>query len=278
MKKHKINSDNAKLTLYCDAPSWDGKPTFAIGDFSSSDYDSGLQILSDAISFAKTLNIDRLIGPMNGDTWHPYRFVTETDNSPAFLLEPKNAAHEPKVFQDTGFEKISGYFSAKVSLENYNSLAPQPTNFEVKSWDGSNPERLFQEIYALSLDSFANNAFYKPISEEEFVSIYLPLVPMIKKELVFIATSETGDMVGFMFGIPNYAEGPETKTAIFKTYASKQKGVGRHLSYAFHTRAHKLGYSSVIHALIHDDNLSALRSATEGAKIFRRYTLYGLKI
>jgi hypothetical protein len=36
--------------------------------------------------------------------------------------------------------------------------------------------------------------------------------------------------------------------------------------------------TAAIHALIHDDNLSALRSATEGAHVFRRYGLYGLRL
>jgi len=57
-----------------------------------------------------------------------------------------------------------------------------------------------------------------------------------------------------------------------------QKGAGQRLAHAFHSAARDLGYETAIHALIHDDNLSALRSAAEGAEIFRRYGLFGKRL
>ena len=78
--------------------------------------------------------------------------------------------------------------------------------------------------------------------------------------------------------IPNYAEGPAAKSAILKTYASLERGAGQHLAHAFHTAALAMGFTTAIHALIHDDNESARRSAAEGATIFRRYELLGLRL
>lgn len=56
------------------------------------------------------------------------------------------------------------------------------------------------------------------------------------------------------------------------------KGAGKHLAYTFHKAATSEGVHTAIHALIHEDNLSALRSASEGAVVFRRYGLFGLKL
>ena len=105
--------------------------------------------------------------------------------------------------------------------------------------------------------------------------MYLPVVPLLKQDLILFARDSTGALVGFLFGIPNYAEGPAPKSVILKTYASSQKGAGHWLSYQFYVNAKALGFETAIHALMHDDNLSAVRSGLNGADVFRRYALMG---
>jgi hypothetical protein len=153
--------------------------------------------------------------------------------------------------------------------------AKDTTDFTITTWDGSDPEALFGQVHDLSTQAFSGNAFYKPISRADFLAMYLPMVPLLKPELIFFARRPDGSLAGFLFGIPNYAEGPKPDTVILKTYASIARGAGRHLAYAFHKAAADAGYSTAIHALIHDDNQSADRSAAEGAEVFRRYTLFG---
>ena len=43
----------------------------------------------------------------------------------------------------------------------------------------------------------------------------------------------------------------------------------------FWGNAKALGFETAIHALMHDDNLSAVRSGLNGADVFRRYALMG---
>ena len=106
----------------------------------------------------------------------------------------------------------------------------------------------------------------------------MPIVPMIRSEFIFFARRPDGSLAGFLFAIPNYAEGLETKTLIIKTYASLERGAGRHLVHACNQAADACGYVTLIHALIHDANQSAQRSAAEGGEIFRRYELLGLRL
>jgi hypothetical protein len=47
------------------------------------------------------------------------------------------------------------------------------------------------------------------------------------------------------------------------------------LANAFHERAKKRGFSEVIHALMHETNLSATHSSDKGGAVFRRYALWG---
>lgn len=277
--KHLLKTDNGKLVIYLDAPDWDGAPAAAFGDFTCKSLEAGCDLLRDGIAYTKSQGINRIIGPMSGDTWHSYRFVTESDGSNPFMMEPKNQQHELDAFLETGFKEISSYFSARATLDDAAKTKPDETDaFSIETWDGSDPEKLFKQVFDLSVTAFSKNAFFKPISEQDFLAMYMPVVPMLKNELILFARRPDGSLAGFLFGIPNYSEGPQTKTAILKTYASLERGAGRHLSYHFHKNARDAGFETAIHALIHKDNQSANRSTVEGGTVFRRYGLFGLRL
>lgn len=279
MTQHTFQSDDAKITVYLDGPDWDGVASATVGGFSCKTKEAGDAVLMRALSYIREAGATQVLGPMERDTWHSYRAVTQSDDSPAFLLEPAAQAQVPAVLKGAGFTQISGYFSARVPLAQTAKIPPPPTNdFTIEVWDGENPEGLFEQVFALSTEAFSKNAFYKPISLEAFMAMYMPIVPMLKRELIFFARRPDQTLAGFLFGTPNYAEGPTPSSAILKTYASLSKGAGQHLAYSFHKAASDAGYTHAIHALIHDDNLSAMRSASEGAEIFRRYGLFGLKL
>lgn len=279
MTKETVKTADAKLTVYLNGPNWDGVPAATFGDFSCKAPEAGAEILRKGIKRVQEAGLDRVIGPMSGDTWHSYRFVSESDGSAPFLMEPSNKPHEPEVFQSAGFAEISRYFSARVPLQTAAGSAPPETDdFVVEEWDGTDPEALFRQVFELSTRAFSSNAFYKPISAADFLAMYMPVVPMMKRDLILFAYRRDGTLAGFLFGIPNYAEGPNPTSAILKTYASLEPGAGRHLAHRFHKKAFSMGYDTAIHALIHDDNTSADRSAAEGATIFRRYVLLGQKL
>ncbi|MDN5567880.1 MAG: hypothetical protein L0G27_03870 [Paracoccus sp. (in: a-proteobacteria)] len=279
MTERIFRTEGARITAFSDGPDWDGHPATTVGAFSCTSRDAGRVVLQQALAYLRDGGATRVIGPMDGDTWHSYRFVTETDGSPPFLLEPPDAKDALTALTETGFTPISRYFSARVPLAQAGATPP-PANqaFVIETWDGTDPDGLFGQVYDLSTAAFARNAFYKPISRADFLSIYRPVLPLLKRELIFFARRPNSTLAGFLFGVPNYAEGPQPRSAILKTYASLERGAGQHLAHAFHTAAADAGYDTAIHALIHDDNLSALRSASEGAQIFRRYGLFGMTL
>lgn len=274
----RLERDGATLTVYRDAPDWDG-PCFAVGQQDFASVKAGASLLNEVASLAKAAGAASVIGPMQGDTWHSYRLVTESDGRPPFLMEPTSGSHDLAAFEAAGFRKIGGYFSASVPLEQIDMTPPPPNDaLEVTAWDGSDPDALFAQVHALSCKAFAGNPFYKPIDLDAFLAMYVPFVPMLKREMVLFARDQAGELQGFLFGLPNYAEGPAPEAAILKTYASLHKGAGHMLSTQFYQAASALGYKTAIHALMHDDNLSALRSAANGAEVFRRYALMGRRL
>ncbi len=276
--RERIESDGASVQVYRAAPSWNGLRAAALGDFRCNSIVSGAALLSRVSDRLKSEGFGAILGPMSGDTWHSYRLVTETDGSPPFLMEPQSKPCDLPAFEAAGFDPVARYFSARVATADALGVSPaRVEGLSVTPWDGHDPEAHFAQVHDVSLQAFARNAFYAPISREAFLAMYLPLVPMMRPDLVLMARAE-GRLVGFLFGVPNWQEGRTPRTVILKTYASLLPGVGHHLAHAFHSAALAGGFATTIHALIHEDNASALRSRLHGATVFRRYALMGLRL
>jgi hypothetical protein len=271
-----ITREGARCTLYRDAPAWEGRRTAAIGGFSCERADAGAALLAQAGAIAEAEGFERLIGPMDGDTWHRYRVVTQTDGSPPFPLEPVSGPHDLAAFGTAGFTPISSYVSTRATLDvAIGSGAPvaMPA-VTVAPWDGNDAEALIGSLFALSTVGFNRNAFFKPIDKAAFLQLYQPILPMVDPQLVLFAR-DGATLVGFLFGYPNRAEGPRPRTVVLKTYASARHGVGHLLADAFHRIARERGFTDVIHALMRIDNASRARSEMHGSADFRRYALMG---
>ncbi len=271
-----ITDGTSSLAIFRDAPPWNDLRTAALGRLKLKSAEGGADLFAQATAALKAEGFQAVIGPMDGDTWHAYRAVTETDGSPAFLMEPASGEHDVRVLKKTGLEPIGGYVSMRVATRDAIGERPEvPAGVEIVNWDGERPEDFFGEVYDFSVEGFARNAFYKPITRDAFLGLYMPYVPFLKRELIFFARTQDGGLAGFLFGIPDYAKGPQPDTAILKTYASGLRGVGHLLADAFHRNALEMGYETTIHALMSDENISRDRSGQHGAEIFRRYTLFG---
>lgn len=277
MTTETLKSGDGQLTIWFDGPTWgDHQQVATVGKCKFGTAKSGASLLTEAATLARSKGATAIIGPMEGDTWHAYRLISERGAQAPFLMEPTSADHDKAAFKAAGFGVISSYFSASAPLSALPGAKPKDTGlFTIEPWDGTSPEQLFTQVYDLSCTAFAENPFYKHIDLADFLAMYLPVVPLLKQDLILFARDDAGALVGFLFGIPNYAEGPNPKSVILKTYASLQKGAGHWLSYQFYVNAKAMGFDTVIHALMHDDNLSAVRSGLNGADVFRRYALMG---
>lgn len=270
-----FRSDGARVTLFPGAPAWEGAPTMALGEFACETAAAGAAVLAQAEAAARAQGATRLLGPMDGTTWNSYRLVTESDSSAPFLMEPTSGPDDRTAFEAAGFAPVARYFSARGKLAEMDRTPPIAPGIRVAHWDGTDPEGHFSRVHDLSLQAFARNPFFTPITREAFLGLYIPFVPVLRPELVLFACDERDALVGFLFGIPNYNEGSTPETVILKSYASLRHGAGQALTAIFHDTARAAGFSTTIHALMHETNVSAERSARLGARPFRRYALMG---
>lgn len=273
-----MTTPSASCAIYRLAPAWNAKRTAAVGQFSCASAEAGIELLHAAAAMLAAEGFAAIIGPMDGDTWHKYRVVSETDGSTPYFLEPVSGPFDLAAFQGAGFAPISSYVSARATIEEaIGPPAPAVPGITISAWDGKNAEALISRLFELSRTAFTNNAFYKPISRDVFLDLYKPILPAIDPRLVFFAHAGN-ELAGYLFALPDRLQGARPATAILKTYASGVSGVGRMLAYTAHHAMRDLGYSEVIHALMHVDNRSRDRSARHQGKVFRRYDLMGLDL
>ncbi|MEO1204699.1 MAG: hypothetical protein AAFV45_00050 [Pseudomonadota bacterium] len=270
----KIERSRGSCQLFWDAPKWQGRATLAIGGFVCDTEHAGAELLDEACARANARGIKAVIGPMDGDTWHSYRLVTESDGTPTFPLEPTSGVHDLAAFEAGGFEPISQYISARAPIaDTIGAQAPPVDGLTIEPWDGRDADRLIEQLFQMSAAAFARNPFFKPISRADFVALYRPVIPLIDPSLVLFARDDSGTIAGFLFAFKDQTS--DERRVIIKTYASRVRGCGRWLLDTAHRRAAADGCSEAIHALMHADNSSLDRSTRSGGRVFRRYALMG---
>jgi hypothetical protein len=275
MSDFALSIDGASCRVWPDGPNWDGAPAAAIGKLEFGSAEAGAALLNQACEQLRGVGRNRVLAPMDGDTWHAYRAVTQSDGSPPFALEPRSGPHDVAALRTAGFETVTDYVSARAPVPQPGGRAPDVPGVAVQAWDGQGADALLDRLFALAGGSFADKLFFKPIERDDFLALYRPMLAAIDPRLVLFAFDPHGDLAGFLFGLPDWAQGATPDTAILKTYASRRGGAGHLLAHEFHGRARDLGYTHVIHALMHVDNVSLERSAMHGGTIFRRYSLFG---
>jgi GNAT superfamily N-acetyltransferase len=226
------------------------------------------------------------VGPMDGNTWRRYRFVTAPGTEPPFLLEPTNPPEWPRWWQAAGFAPLAEYYSsATADLEardaRVGAVAARlaAAGVTIRALNPADFAGELDRIYAVSTVSFQENYLYTPLPREEFVAQYLGLQVRIRPELILLA-EQGGRPVGYVFTLPDLAQaqrGEPVTTLIVKTLAvlpgRSYAGLGAVLLDAVQATARAQGFRRAIHALMHETNQSRNLSAHYATTI-RRYTLF----
>jgi GNAT superfamily N-acetyltransferase len=288
---HLLATSRGSLVARCscwwrDTPSLDTQRSGVIGHYAAADADAGALLLSRACDRLAANGCAIAIGPMDGTTWRRYRFVVERGPEPAFFLEPDNPDDWPQHWSSAGFSSLADYFSAA----NDNLEVEDPRTAEASSrladkgiairpFDPGRADDELRRIFALSLAAFSRNFLYTPISEAEFLAQNNAVLPFVRPELILLAEKDDA-LAGLVFALPDALQarrGATVDTSILKTLAVHPSwlgmGLGGVLTDLVHRSARQLGFRRVIHALIHQTNLSGKISGRY-ARVIRRYALF----
>ncbi len=252
-----------------------------VGSFESEENPEAVRLMMEAISAkAKKLRFDGLIGPMNGSTWHSYRFNAEKYQP--FFTEFYHPEYYPKLWEEVGFKKFAGYFSS--IAENVQAMPTPswtvPEGITVRTLRMNDYEEELVNIHRFCTEAFANNFLYSSISLAEFLKLYIPLKAVLDPEFVFIA-EEDGEMVCLMLNVPDHYSKTE-KRLITKTIArkagKKYAGLGHQVSNMLFEKAKAHGYHTLIYAFVLDEGMARQLSKDFFGEVFREYNLYKLEL
>lgn len=274
------------LLWWREAPTLPGEKLGVIGGFGATTEVAAVEVLGRAVERLRAEGCARAVGPMDGNTWRRYRFVTEVGTEPTFLLEPTNPPEWPGWWRRAGFTPLAEYYSSATR-----DLAARDARLAgvtarlaaagvgIRPLDAARFEEELGGIYEVSVESFRDNFLYTPLPREEFIAQYRAVQARVRPELVLLAT-QAGRTVGYVFALPDWAQaqrGEPVSTLIVKTLAVRPgrayAGLGAWLLDEVQAAGARLGFRRAIHALMHETNKSRNLSA-HTAETIRRYTLF----
>ena len=186
--------------------------TAYLGFFESEDNETASALLfSKAENLAKKYNCTEIVGPVDASFWLCYRLKTNHFGAP-YTGEPYNKDYYLRLWQQAGYCISERYFSNHFqSIKSSHQNTKFSARLEQKRMEGYHiisPDRdtfdaSLQEVYELLVELYKTFPVYKPITKEEFISLYSYLKPLINYSMVKMAYYQK-QPVGFFISIPDY--------------------------------------------------------------------------
>lgn len=252
-----------------------------VGHFHALDRAAAVAVLRSASDSLFERGAGKVLGPMDGTTWEPYRLALDGPaGRDTFRGEPTNPPEHNEWFRAAGFGPEHSYTSMiSTDLDRlYPGIERLEARIEgrVRIRPMGDFERDLRALHALSLDAFRHNAYFSPISWERFSALYRPLSPLLRPELVLVA-EEGARAIGFVLSYPDQVPGRLVLKTLATASDRRGLGLGTLLTARIHRVAREQGFQSVIHALMHQTNASqhvSRRASSGDASLWRRYALY----
>jgi len=284
-----------------------GQPLGMLGHFEARhDPEAVAALFDEALAWLRSQRVGTIVGPMDGDTWHKYRFNVGPWDEPPFLMEPFQPPYYGELWQAYGFVPVEHYYSKRVDDARAAATALEPARqrvdaqgFQLRSYRPDRYEDELRLLYQLSLEVFAENYLYEPIEWEEFRQLYDPLRQLIVPQLLWFATAPDGTPAGFLFATIDWqlaAAAASRRSGLlaklaFAWYRGRAKavnlkslgvvpqhrrsGLGSALMQRGYEATTRLGYRRANLCLIREGNPSGGLDGGLGT-LTRRYVLYHL--
>lgn len=253
------------------------------GFFEAKSFDVAQALIAEVRKWALEKNIKKIIGPINFNTWLPYRFRVNWDDSNYFAWEPQNPQTYPEYLEKLGFKTQASYTSTGyeplVDLMNAtekNFTATSQQGYSYPEFDDSSLLKNIDQIHAVTMRAFAQNHLFEPLPLDYFKQFYVPLAKKEDHSHFRWMLSPQNEIVGYLFNFVDQGH------FIMKSFAVVPEETGKGLSnaclHACLKKAHSLGIDKTVSALVIEGNRSESYGKKQKQIWQHRYCLYELEV
>lgn len=236
-------------------------------------------LLRAAVAAARADGADTVLGPLDGDTWHSYRFTRGDGIGAPMPFDPPNLPYYPHLWEAAGFEEAATYHTKLVRELSAVRAKLDPVRerllgegYRLRPLDPRAIQSELRRLFDLSLEIFTGNEFYSPITFSEFVALYSGAGGQLDPQCVQFAVAPDGADAGFMFLIRQPGVAVHLKS-LGVVAAHRRSGLGGALAAVAYEMAERDDFPGLTLCLMHDANPSARLDDGRGETI-RRYVLY----
>lgn len=251
-----------------------------------------IDLIRHAEVWLKQKGARRVVGPIAYSTWFPYRvrlFQNGEIPSPTFAWEPNQPRGQEDVWPASGFSVLETYSSRALSglqgfadghaagLERARSENFQFSSFQDEVITEKSRGALIDDLFDLTMESFAETSFFQPITRDEFRNLYvIGLGEISDLSCSFIMRDAELKPAAFNFAFIDQGY------LVFKTLAVAKRLRGRGMSNGVLALSSQAALAknveNMLHALIRQGNKS--ENFGEGSKLLweHRYGLFAKSI
>jgi ribosomal protein S18 acetylase RimI-like enzyme len=234
-----------------------GRPIGLVGLFAAEDDPEAVQaLMGDAADWLRAQGLQAVRGPMAGDIWHRWRFMTTGFDTAPFPGEPRQPAHYPELFEASGFTPVRTYCTKRIDdlpaqLERFSTAVGliSKRGYSFRSFDQADWDGELKRLCELCGHSFATNWCVTPTTEEEFCDIYGRWLRRVGPNSILLALDKKDAVVGLGLAV----SAPEN-TLNIRTIAilpdQHGYGLGQAITAELYRRAIAAGQTTVHHCLM----------------------------
>lgn len=225
------------------------------------------------------LGLKAIRGPMAGDIWHRWRFMTSGFDTHPFPGEPRQPHHYPELFAACGFAPVRTFSTKRITdldgqLERF-AMAEglnRKRGYSFRNFDHDRWDQDIASLHELCQHSFATNWSVTPISLEEFADIYNRWLRRVGPEHILLAEDSEGAVVGLGLAVAAPADTLNIRTLAVLP-GQHGYGLGQAITAELYRRAIAAGQVAVQHCQMGPDAPPQRWDGGLG-KVTRTYTMF----
>lgn len=235
-------------------------PVGLVGLFACEDDRTAARTLIDAAAaWCQASGLKILRGPMAGDIWHRWRFMTDGFDTAPFPGEPRQPKYYPDLFIAAGFNRVRTFSTKRMTdieaqmerLKTSRNLNKK-RGYTFRNFDPSRWQEDIKSLHELCQHSFASNWSVTPIAYEEFEDIYNRWLTRISPGHILLALDPEEKVVGLGLAVAAPSDTLNIRTLAVLP-GQHGYGLGRAIAAELYQRAIDAGQKVVQHCMMGPD-------------------------